>query len=153
VVATIRRMRPEDVEEVEALFQEYMEIRASRRETILVSLKREDSEIVVAEVEGKVIGLAHQVFYIDPLHAGQCSNILFLYVAKPFRRQGIGKLLLKKTLDSAVDRSVLEVHVSTRAENVAAIGLYEKLGFEHAGLLFEYSPNQRTDTSSEAVLP
>jgi len=153
VVATIRRMRPEDVEEVEALFQEYMEIRASRRETILVSLKREDSEIVVAEVEGKLIGLAHQVFYIDPLHAGQCSNILFLYVAKPFRRRGIGKLLLRKTLDSAADRSVLEVHVSTRAENVAAIGLYEKLGFEHAGPLFEYSPNQRTDTPPKAVLP
>ena len=148
--ATIRRMRREDVEEVEALFQAYMEIRASRRKTILESLKREDSEILVAELEGKVIGLAHQIFYIDPLHAGQCSNILFLCVAEPFRRQGIGKLLLRKTLDSAIGRSVLEVHVSTRAENVAAIGLYKELGFEHAGPLFEYSPNEHTDAISKA---
>ncbi len=149
--ATIRRMRSEDVEEVEALFQEYMETDASRREAIIENLEREDSEILVTEVEGNVVGLAHQVFYIDPLHAGKCSNILFLYVAKPFRRQGIGKSLLKRMLDSATDRGVLEVHVSTRAENATAIRLYEESGFEHARPLFEYNLDRQTEASSKTV--
>lgn len=147
---TIRRMHSEDVKKVEALFQEYLDIDTSRREAILENLKREDSEILVAEVEGNVVGLAHQIFYIDPLHAGRCSNILFLYVAKPFRKQGIGKSLLRKMLDSAADRGVLEVHVSTRAENATAIRLYEKSGFEHAGPLFEYNPDRQTEASSKA---
>jgi len=148
---TIRRMRSENVERVEALFQEYMDIDTSRKEAILENLKREDSEILVAEVEGNVVGLGHQIFYIDPLHAGKCSNILFLYVAEPFRKQGIGMSLLRRMLDSAADRGVLEVHVSTRAENATAIRLYEKSGFEHAGPLFEYSPDRQTEVSSKVA--
>lgn len=147
---TIRRMHSEDVEKVEALFQEYLDIDTSRREAILENLKREDSEILVAEVEGNIVGLTHQIFYVDPLHAGRCSNILFLYVAKPFRKQGIGKSLLRRMMDSAADRGVLEVHVSTRAENATAIRLYEKSGFEHAGPLFEYNPDRQTEASSKA---
>jgi len=149
--ATVRRMRSEEAEAVEALFQEYMGIDTSRREAILENLGREDSEILVAEAQGNVIGVGHQVFYIDPLHAGKCSNILFLYVAKPFRRQGIGKSLLKRMLDSATDRGVLEVHVSTRADNEAAIRLYKESGFEHAGPLFEFNPSKQTEASFETV--
>ena len=146
--AIIRSMHPDDIEEVESLYQEYMEIGASRRKILLESLERKDSEVLVAEVGGSVAGVAHQVFYTDPLHAGKCSNILFLYVAKPFRRQGIGESLLRRMLDNAADNGVLEVHVSTRAGNVAAVSLYEKNGFEHAGPLFECTPDAQTDASS-----
>jgi len=149
--AIIRGMRPDDVEEVEGLYREYMEIGASRRKTLLGSLEKKDSEVLVAEVGGSVVGVAHQVFYADPLHAGKCSNILFLYVAKPFRRQGMGQSLLRRMLDNAADKGVLEVHVSTRAGNVAAVSLYEKNGFEHAGPLFECTPDAQTDASSSTA--
>ena len=149
--AIIRSMHPDDIEEVESLYQEYMEIGTSRGKILLESLERKDSEVLVAEVGGRVVGMAHQVFYADPLHAGKCSNILFLYVAKPFRRQGIGESLLRRMLDNAADKGVLEVHVSTRAGNVAAVSLYEKSGFEHAGPLFERTPDAQADASSRTA--
>jgi len=55
MLATIRRLRLDDVEEVEELYQEYMKMDISRRASILENLEKEDSEILVAEVEGKVI--------------------------------------------------------------------------------------------------
>lgn len=76
----IRRLRPDEIEQAEPLYQEYMKLDVPRERTIRQSIERDDSEILVGEVQGKVVGLIHQVFYIDPLHAGVCSNILFLCV-------------------------------------------------------------------------
>jgi len=139
-------MRLEDIEAVEELFQEYVKINTSRREAILESRSDEYSDISAAEVGGKVVGIVHQVFYADPLHRGPPWNILFLYVSKSFRSQGIGELVLKETLNNVAERQVPEVHVSTRAGNVAAIELYMKLGFRHSGPLFEYSPRELIHT-------
>lgn len=143
MTATIRKLHLNDMEGVEELYQEYMKAHVSRQASILRSMDSEESEILVAEIEGKIVGLVHQVFYIDPIHAGECSNILFLYVAKPFRKQGVGKSLLRKTLESAAERGVLEVHISARAENTAAINLYKRLGFQDTGPLMEFNPTIR----------
>mgnify|MGYP001091980145 FL=1 len=143
---SIRRLRLNEVEKLEELYQEYMRIDESRHATIRESLGDEDSEIMVAEADGKLVGVSHQVFYEDPLHAGKCSNILFLYVTESFRRQGIGRSLLATAVKSARERGVLEVHVSTRADNKTAIKMYEEFGFECAGPLFECTPSGLEDT-------
>jgi len=144
--ATIRKLRMEDVEQVNQLYEQYMPTKASRASTLRRALERDDSEMLVAEEQGNIVGVLDQVFYSDPLHNGTCSNILFLYVAKPFRRQNLGRLLLDSALNSAADRDVIEVHVSTRAGNLAAIRLYEKAGFGYAGPLFECTPEKRKVT-------
>ena len=141
----IRRLRPDEIEQAEPLYQEYMKLDVPRERTIRQSIERDDSEVLVGEVQGRVVGLIHQVFYIDPLHAGVCSNILFLCVREPFRRQRVGSLLVEGALNSAARRGVLEVHVSTRVDNFPAIKLYEKLQFEHAGPLFECAPRKLDD--------
>jgi len=139
---TIRKLSLDKIEQAEQLYQEYMRLNVPREQALRQSIEREDSEILVAETQGRVIGLIHQVFYIDPLHAGVCSNILFLCVREPIRRQRIGTLLLEGALNSAARIGVREVHVSTRADNFAAMKLYEKFRFEHAGPLFECTPGK-----------
>jgi len=136
----VRKMRSEEIEQVDQLYEQYLTIKASRASVLRKAVERDDSEMLVAEKQGNIVGVIHQVFYWDPLHNGRCSNILYLYVAEPFRRQKIGRLLLDSALRSAAERGVIEVHVSTRAENLPAIKLYEKARFEHAGPLFEYAP-------------
>jgi len=139
---TIRKLSPDKIEQREQLYQEYMKLNVPREQALRQSIERDDSEVLVGEVQGRVVGLIHQVFYIDPLHAGVCSNILFLCVREPFRRQRVGSLLLEGALNSAARKGVVEVHVSTRADNFPAIKLYEKFRFEHAGPLFECTPGK-----------
>ena len=148
---TIRRSNPGDVEQIEQLYQEYMRIDASRKEIIRCAMDGEDSLIRVAEAESKVVGLIHQVFYADPLHAGKCSNLLFLYVSERFRRQGVGRLLLEAALKDAAEKGIIEVHVSTRASNRTAIRLYEGSGFEYAGPLFEHNPPKEAPSPSSRM--
>lgn len=148
---TIRRSNPHDVEQIEQLYQEYMRVDASRKEIIRCAMEVEDSLIRVAEAEGKVVGLIHQVFYVDPLHAGKCSTLLFLYVAEAFRRRGVGSLLLKAALKDAAEKGIIEVHVSTRAGNHTAIRLYERSGFEYAGPLFEHNPHEEAPSPSNRM--
>lgn len=141
--ATIRKLRVEDIEQVNQLYGQYMPISASRALILRRAVERDDSEMLVAEKQGNIVGVLDQVFYSDPLHNGTCSNILFLYVAEPFRRQNVGRLLLDSALNSAAARGVIEVHVSTRAGNLAAIRLYENARFEYAGPLFECAPEKQ----------
>jgi ribosomal protein S18 acetylase RimI-like enzyme len=142
---TIRPASANDVKQMQQLYDEYMETDIQRDSTLRQAIASNDSEILVAEAQGKLVGLIHQVFYVDPLHSGTCSSLLFLYVAEAFRRQRIGSTLLDKALESAAKRSVREVHVSTRSDNFAAMRLYDKFRFEYAGPLFECTPSESVD--------
>jgi len=97
---TIRRLDPDEIKQAGQLYQGYMQLNVPREPALRQSIERDDSEILVAETQGMVVGLIHQVFYVDPLHAGVCSNILFLYVREPFRRQRVGSLLVEGALNS-----------------------------------------------------
>ena len=145
MLVTIRMASPNDIEQMQLLYDEYMATDIQRDSTLRQAVADNNSEILVAEVQGNLVGLIHQTFYVDPLHAGVCSDLLFLYVSEAFRRQRIGSMLLEKALAGAARRSVREVHVSTRADNFAAMKLYDKFQFEYAGPLLECTPDKLTD--------
>jgi len=69
-------------------------------------------------------------------------------VAEPFRRQGIGKMILKLALEAAsrcgAEQAILEVRVS----NAPAIALYRSLGFLQAGVRTGYY----YDTGEDALV-
>lgn len=144
----IRRPNTGDIERLEQLYQEYMRVDGSRMQALRSAIEGVSSLMCVAEAEGEVVGLIHQIFYVDPLHAGECSSILFLYVAEVFRERGVASLLLKAALSDASERGIIEVHVSTRADNLIAIELYRSLGFEYAGPLFEHNPCEKSSPAA-----
>jgi ribosomal protein S18 acetylase RimI-like enzyme len=68
------------------------------------------------------------------LKADRHMTALGVYVAKPWREQGIGSALMEQALEWAKVSPVVErVELEVFAQNVRAIHLYEKYGFEHEG--------------------
>lgn len=82
------------------------------------------SHILVAEIEGKVIG------YIDFWIMFEQATIAKIAVVNPLRKYGIGDILLKEALKIMDEEEVTSVTLEVRVSNIAAIKLYENNGFE-----------------------
>jgi len=66
------------------------------------------------------------------------SGVLGMGVAASHRGQGVGSALLSATLAAATAKGLRRVELIVRADNVAAIRLYERHGFELEGRLRDY---------------
>lgn len=136
----IRQAREADARILGDLFLKFSDWHLDRKKSIQKAMSDPNGVLLVAELEGEVIALLHQVFFNDPLHAGLNSDITSLFVKEEHRRKGIASQLLKEALEDAKKRNVIEVHVTTRENNDLAIKLYERHGFERAGIVFEKNP-------------
>ena len=65
------------------------------------------------------------------------AELLLLAVAPPFRRRGIGRMLLAEFLDSARDFGAGRVHLEVREGN-PAMRMYRAAGFANAGRRRKY---------------
>ncbi|HEY7125861.1 MAG TPA: GNAT family N-acetyltransferase [Ktedonobacterales bacterium] len=90
-----------------------------------------DDHWFVAEVNGEVVGLAGMNVGRGRLrHSGH----VFLFVAREYQRQGIGRRLLEALLDVADNWLLLRrVELTVIVGNDHAKRLYERLGFEVEG--------------------
>lgn len=73
------------------------------------------------------------------------AHIVTIAVRDSHRRQGIGEMLLIAALDLARERSQPLITLEVRVSNDAAIRLYEKYGFEQAGLRPRYYSDNKED--------
>ncbi|KAG9412426.1 N-alpha-acetyltransferase 30 [Aphanomyces cochlioides] len=67
--------------------------------------------------------------------------IAMLAVEKKFRKHGIGSSLVKKAIDQMIQLECDEVVLETEVTNIAAIRLYENLGFVKDERLLKYYLN------------
>jgi ribosomal protein S18 acetylase RimI-like enzyme len=90
----------------------------------------------VAVDDGRVVGWCD----VNPkTHVTQShSGVLGMGVAASHRGRGVGSALLRATLDAATAQGIRRVELVVRADNTAAIALYERHGFELEGRLREY---------------
>jgi ribosomal protein S18 acetylase RimI-like enzyme len=137
---SLRLARAADLPVLEALFLEFSDWPLQRGATLQRALKDPHGELLVAESNEQVVAFLHQIFFIDPLHAGWNSTITSLFVKEGHRREGTASKLLHKALEEAKRRNVREVHVTTREDNDPAIRLYERHGFQKTGILLEKNP-------------
>lgn len=98
---------------------------------------------IVAVVDGDEL-LGYGGFW-QVLDEAEVNNVA---VAEECREQGIGRLLMEGLLDLAALLGCVRVNLEVRAGNVAAIKLYDRLGFEQVGLRAGYY----TDPVEDAVL-
>jgi len=136
----IRQADEKDIAVLKDLFLQFSEWPLQRGQTLRRIVKETDSELLVAESNQEIVGFIHQVFFLDPVHAGLNSCITSLFVKQPHRKKGIGSQLLKKAVENAKKKGVIEVHVDTEENNVRAIDFYQKHGFKKAGIIFESNP-------------
>lgn len=97
------------------------------------------SRLFVAEADGQVVGLAAW-----QLAAGEAS-LYTLTVSPAVRRTGAGRQLLQGSLQALRAEGATCAFLEVRANNLAAIALYEQTGFAKAGLRKKFYQNPSED--------
>jgi len=136
----IRRAEEKDTPVLEDLLLQLSEWTLQRDRTLHRIMRETTGELLVAESDQEIVGLIHQIFFLDPVHAGLNSYITSLFVKESHRKKGLGLRLLQKAIENAKKKGVIEVHVDTEENNVRAMEFYQKSGFKKVGVVFEYNP-------------
>jgi ribosomal protein S18 acetylase RimI-like enzyme len=110
---------------------------ADRRAIFDVVMASADHDLIVAEVDGAVVGLAHLLTYHDLSHGAPAGELLGLVVREAYRSHGIGRVLLEEVCRLARERHVGELHVNTELDNTRAQQLYRSIGAEVVGVQLE----------------
>lgn len=102
---------------------------ASRLERLVIVGDR----VVVADLDGKVVGLAH--LHVSPTieHERPAGKLGALVVAESHRGQGIGRLLVEAVEQEATARGCGIFFVTTAERRDDAHSFYESLGLEQTG--------------------
>lgn len=89
-----------------------------------------DDRCLVADADGKVIGAVWTRIMNDYGHLDDQTPSLAISLYPEYRGKGIGTILMKKMLDLLQKDGYRQVSLSVQKENVGAIRLYQKTGFE-----------------------
>jgi GNAT superfamily N-acetyltransferase len=87
-------------------------------------LNDSNHKIYVAIVEDKVVGYVHANNY-DALYAPHLKNIMGIAVSSHFRKNGIGKMLLKEIEKWAKDTGAHGIRLVSGASRIGAHGFYK----------------------------
>ena len=136
----IRPARPDDAEEIAAIYNQGIEERQATFQTRLhdpgeLELKTEQrgGQLIVAESDGRVVGWAGWSAYDDPAdyYAGiaECA----VYVGRDARRQGVGAALLDGLANEAAKVGIHKLVAKVFTSNRASIELFRRNGFREVG--------------------
>jgi ribosomal protein S18 acetylase RimI-like enzyme len=117
-------------EEFDALLKVREDIVEQTKLYIKNSLKSDNSFIVVAEYNKKIVGILkaevrERLFY-SPTKEGFISEF---YIMPEFRRKGLGKDLLKYSIEKLKDKGAEIVTAEFPTQNKIATDFYAKQGF------------------------
>ena len=90
---------------------------------LLESWQQPNTHFFVAKIQNEVVG------YVGVMTVLESADLLNLAVAEKYRRQGIAVALLQQVESFLQQLKVEVLHLEVRNSNVAAITLYERLGF------------------------
>lgn len=90
----------------------------------------ENQWLMVAEVDGQIIGTFHMTF-ITYLHAAGRPDCLLeaIHVRKEDRGKGYGSMILKWAIQAAQEKNCRRVQLTTDKRRAEAHRFYERLGF------------------------
>jgi len=100
-------------------------------------LSEANSHILVAEIEGVVVGFVNFTTRKTIFHHGLSGLIDELIIAKSYRGKYIGKQLLSSAIEKSRQLGCCEVEVSTEKTNIKAREFYRQCGFTERGVFFE----------------
>ncbi len=140
---TIRFANDMDFQDLIVLAEEFMPEEASKKKRAKMlkqALTNPNYELLVADLEGEIVGFIDYWLTHDFIHGAKLSYIHNLYVRSEHRRKGVASKLLKEVMRNAQRTGVSEIHVTTRFDNKSAIQLYKKHGLvkEHLELEKEF---------------
>lgn len=89
---------------------------------------------LVAEREGRLLGLAHYLFHRSTTHLAPLCYLQDLYTLEQARGQGVGRALIEAVYAQARAAGAPRVYWQTHRTNAAAMRLYDQLA-EPSGFL------------------
>jgi len=98
-------------------------------------IRRPTSSLMVAQVDGKLVGYCVAWLVADEVHL---ANIA---VDPDWQRQGIGDRMLTCILTSCREAGCRDIYLEVRAGNIAALEFYRKYGFRHSFTRRGYYPD------------
>ena len=91
---------------------------------------------LIAESGGAIIGWS---LALARRHRYSLSGRLYAVAVDPAHQgRGLGRRLIEPLLDAMRDRGAARVYLEVRTDNLGAIELYRKLGFDDHDLLIDY---------------
>ena len=139
----IRSANEKDVQTLVFLAEEFIPGETDdekRIEVLKRALTNPDYELLVAEIEARIVGFIDQWIIYDFTHGAKLGYIHNLYISSKHRRKGIASRLLQEVIKNARNKEVSEIHITTRFDNKPATNLYRKHGLvrEHLQLEKEF---------------
>ncbi len=122
--AHLRRMRPEDLDQVLAIEQRNFHEPWTRRSFLAEIETAPLAQPLVVVYENQIVGYIVPWFIADEL---QIANVT---VHEDFRRRGLARQLIMHVCNLAQRRNCRVAHLEVRRSNTAAWQLYESLGFQ-----------------------
>ncbi|RLI91174.1 MAG: hypothetical protein DRO65_01685 [Candidatus Altiarchaeales archaeon] len=134
----LREFRVEDSKDIVRLHYESkdaFEAFPIDEDTIINIAKREDFLFIVAEINNKVVGFVGALFqrYFRRAEIGP------ICISKPWRRKGIGTLLINEIMRRLKIVGIVRVISRVKSNNLAAINFFKKNGFVEEGFFKKYT--------------
>lgn len=95
--------------------------------------------VKLANGSAEIAGFIVVWIIIDEAHIGTIA------IAEPFRCSGLGEAIIREGLRQSIQRGALQAYLEVRQSNIAAIKMYEKLGFEVDGVRQKYYQDNHED--------
>jgi GNAT superfamily N-acetyltransferase len=131
---TIRPLELRDADDWHILWAGYLEFyetEISREQTQLTWQRLNEPSFdmhgLVAELEGKVVGIAHYSFTSSSWSVAPNLFLEDLFVAKGARGKGIGKALILALDEPAKAMGSEKIYWETRKDNTVAVSLYDSV--------------------------
>lgn len=95
-------------------------------------LESKNSSYLVAKINNEIVGFAGIKVILDE------ADIMNIVTKKTYRNQGIGTLLLENLISLSKKLNLKSLSLEVSEENLPAIHLYKKFGFEYLGVRKNY---------------
>ncbi len=104
-----------------------------QRSRVVSSLKKQPGLMVLFAKDGaNYIGVVTCFQTFSTFLATPMLNIHDIYVDKNYRECGVGKLLIQKVEEKAVEKNCGKITLEVRKDNLSARGLYKSQGYSEA---------------------
>ena len=141
---TVRLVAPTDLDQWEALWEGYNTFyeRTVPPEITRVTWSRffdasEPVHALVAEKDGRLVGLVHYLFHRSTSLIGPTCYLQDLFTSEEARGQGVGRALIEAVYERAKAAGSPLVYWQTHETNVTAMALYDKVAERSGFLVYE----------------
>jgi ribosomal protein S18 acetylase RimI-like enzyme len=138
VELTIRDASTDDAEALVALLGQlgYSASGDAVRERVERLWSSEADRLVVADLDGEIVGLASLHTSLSIAYDGPAAKLSAIVVDERRRRRGIGQALVEEMEREAERRGCCLVFLTTAGRREDAHAFYERIGFEETGRRF-----------------